>query len=346
MTTVNTVLGSVAADSLGVTYMHEHIFVVNPEMQYYWPGYQGWDEDRYVEKGRAALKKLHEEHGVDTVLDPTVAGLGRNIRAVAKALEGTGLNVVAATGWYLYSELPFTFYPKDFKQKIAELEMLFTRDFEEGLEGTPIKPGVIKCYTGQQGATPDIEASLRASARTHLKTGLSITTHTDYSNQGGLLQQAIFREEGVDMEAVVIGHCNQSDDIGYMEKLIEAGSLIGFDRCGLESPVAPQETQLDNLAELCQRGYSKRVVLSHDDMIFIDLMPPGTREKIMSHYPYGRIQAELLPGLRDRGVTEEQINDMLVEAPRAFFSRAGSQDRQSGPTPSLSANVEGCAERR
>jgi phosphotriesterase-related protein len=310
--------------------MHEHIFVVNPELQYYWPGCKGWDEEEFVDKARTALKKLHEESGVNTVLDPTVPGLGRNIRAVARALEGTGLNVIAATGWYIYNELPFTLTIKDRDTKIAELEAYFLRDFEEGLEGTSIRPGVIKCSTDKLGVTPDVEALLRATARTHLKTGLPITTHTDYTNEGGLLQQQIFKEEGVDMEAVVIGHCNQSDDLGYMEKLIDAGSLIGFDRCGMESPVAPLEKQLDNLAELCRRGYSKRVVLSHDRMVYQDLMPSEMLERMWHGDlldPYNRIQGETLPGLRARGVTEEQINDMLVEAPRGFFSRTTNGGR-------------------
>src|ERR1700678_1730740 len=125
MATVNTVTGPIDSNDLGTTYMHEHIFIVNPEMQYHWPGYGGWDEDEAVEKGRVTLKALKEVHGVDTVLDPTVAGLGRNIRAVARAVEGTGLNVVAAAGWYTYDVLPFTFFGKDVAGKTAELERLF-----------------------------------------------------------------------------------------------------------------------------------------------------------------------------------------------------------------------------
>lgn len=323
MVRVNTVLGQVDSDQLGTTYMHEHIFVVSPEMQYYWPGYQGWDEEVAVEKGRAALRKLHEEAGVDTILDPTVAGLGRNIRAVARAVEGTGLNVVVATGWYVYNELPFTFFMKDPDAKIAELEMLFTRDFEEGLEGTSIKPGVIKCSTDVKGVTPDVEALLRASARVHLKTGLPITTHSDYSNEGGQLQVEIFQQEGVNMGAVVIGHCNQAGDLAYLERLIESGAFIGFDRCGIESPAAPLEAQMDNLAELCRRGYADRIVLSHDDMLFLDLMPSELLEQLIPHYPYGYVRAEMLPGIRERGVGEEQIETMLVENPRRYFSQSG-----------------------
>jgi phosphotriesterase-related protein len=320
---VNTVAGAVSSEELGLTYMHEHIFCVSPEMQYHWPGYQGWNEDEAVAQGREALRALREEHGVDTIVDPTVPGLGRNIPAVARAVEGTGVNVVVATGWYIMGELPFTFFGKDMDGKIAELVRLFTHDVEVGLDGTDIKPGVIKCSTDRQGVTPDIEALLRAAARTHLATGLPITTHSEFSNESGLMQQRIFAEEGVDLGAVVIGHCNQSNDLGYLERLIENGSFLGFDRCGIESPVAPLETQIDNLAELCRRGYADRIVLSHDNLVFLDVMPVDVVATFMADFPYGHIDARVLPGLRERGVGEDAITTMLVENPRSYFSRTG-----------------------
>jgi phosphotriesterase-related protein len=277
---VNTVAGPLDAGHLGFTYMHEHVFCVNPEVQYYWPGYQAWDEDAQVARARQALRRLHDEYGVDSILDATVGGLGRNIRAVHRATEGTGVNVIASTGWYCMGELPFTFYILDHDKKIAELTRLFVQDIRHGLEGTAIKPGAIKCSTDLQGVTPDIDVLLRASARAHLETGCPITTHSEFSNHSGLMQQEIFLEEGVDMNAVVIGHVNQSNDLDYMERLIENGSYIGFDRCGIESKVAPDETQIDNLAELCHRGYASRVVLAHDHPIFLDMMTQHELEKI------------------------------------------------------------------
>lgn len=319
---VNTVAGRVDAGRLGVTYMHEHVFCVNAEVQHCWPGYQDWDEDVQVARARQALRKLHDEYDVDSILDATVGGLGRNIRAVHRAAEGTGINVIASTGWYTMGELPFTFYLLEREKKITEFTRLFVQDIRHGLEGTTIKPGAIKCATDLQGVTSDIDVLLRASARAHLETGAPITTHSEFSNRSGLMQQEIFLEEGVDMNAVVIGHVNQSNDLDYMERLIENGSYIGFDRCGIESEVAPDETQIDNLAELCQRGYANRVVLAHDHPIFLDMMTQHELEEFSTvHYPYGHIHNATIPGLRARGVTDDQIRTMLVENPRAYFSR-------------------------
>lgn len=289
MATVTTMSGEIDINELGVTYMHEHIFIISPEMQHYWPGYQGWIEDEQVELAQKTLRTLHESYGVQTILDPTVPGLGRNIRAMARAIEGIGLNVIAATGWYTYTELPFAFHFKDMEGRTAELLRLFIKDIDEGLEGTSIKPGVIKCTTDSNGVTPDIEAILRASARAHLKTGLPITTHSDYPKKTGLMQQEIFRQEGVDMGAVVIGHCNESNDLDYLEQLIANGTYIGFDRCGMERPQTTNDWQVKNLVELCRRGYADRIVLSHDHVVFQDLIPHDHLVNSLSGYPYGHI---------------------------------------------------------
>lgn len=321
MASVNTVSGPINSDDLGLTYMHEHVFCVSPEMQFHWPGWHGWDEDEAVARARVELRRLHDEHRVDTILDPTVPGIGRNIPAVARAVEGTGLNAIVATGWFVTNELPFAFVMMDLEGRIAELERLFTRDFEVGLDGSDVKPGVIKCSTDRVGLTPDVEALLRAAARTHVSTGLPITTHTEFSSESGLIQQEIFKQEGVDMGAVVIGHCNQSNDLGYIERLIDDGSFVGFDRCGVESAVAPLETQLDNLAELCRRGYADRVILSHDNVLFLDVMPDGSMDSLVPDYPYGHIDARVRPGLRARGVSDADVSTMLVDNPRTYFGR-------------------------
>jgi phosphotriesterase-related protein len=321
MTKVMTVAGPVDVEDLGITYMHEHIFLVSPEVQHYWPGAQGWNEEVMVARAREALTVLHRDYGVQTILDPTVPGLGRNIRAVRAAAEGTGLNVIAATGWYTYRDLPFALFAFDPTEKSTTLERLFLRDIEYGLEGTDVRPGVIKCAIDQYGLTPDIEVTLRAAARAHVASGLPITTHTDPSIRGGLIQQDIFADEGVDLEAVVIGHCNWSADLSYLEQLIDNGSYIGFDRCGMAGPEVDLAAQLDNLVELCARGYATRIVLSHDQGVYVPMIPDWILDMIPDGR-YGYLHSSLLPALRRRGVGEAEIQSMLVENPRAYFSRS------------------------
>jgi phosphotriesterase-related protein len=320
MDTVQTLTGSVDVGDLGLTYMHEHVFVMSPEMQAAWPGYNGWDEPREIEVARGKLTRLREQRGCRTIVDPTVAGLGRNVRAVARAAEGTGLQVIVATGIYVFGDLPLAFSLKTPKDKTAKLIELFLSDIEHGIEGTGIKPGILKCCTDERGLTPDVELVLRAIARVHRQTGLPIVTHTHSATRRGLDQIRVFEEEGVDMSRVVLGHCNESGDIEYLEQLLASGAYVGFDRCGKISPTADRERQTEILAELLRRGHQNRIVLSHDHISFLDWFEPGQLKEMPDFWPYGYIQDHLLPGLLARGVTQEQIDRMLVANPRAYFS--------------------------
>lgn len=320
MATVETIEGPVDVANLGLTYMHEHVFVTSPELQAHWPGYNGWDEEREIEVARRKLRRLHEDRGCRTIVDPTVAGLGRNVRAVARAAEGTGLRVVVATGFYVFGDLPLAFSLKTPEDRMAKLIDLFLSDIEHGIEGTGIKPGVLKCCTDVKGLTPDVELVLRAVARVHRQTGLPIITHTHSATRRGLDQIKVFEEEGVDMRRVVLGHCNESGDLDYLEQLLDSGAYIAFDRSGKISPTADRERQMDVLAELITRGRADQLVLSHDHTSFLDWFEPGQLGEMPDFWPYGYIQDHLLPGLRARGIGQEPIDRMLIDNPRTYFS--------------------------
>ena len=112
---------------------------------------------------------------------------------------------------------------------------MFVGDITEGIAGTGIKAAILKCATDEPGVTPGVERVLRAVAQAHRQTGVPISTHTHAATRRGLEQQRIFAEEGVDLSRVVIGHCGDTTDIGYLEELIGNGSYIGMDRFGLDT---------------------------------------------------------------------------------------------------------------
>jgi phosphotriesterase-related protein len=120
----------------------------------------------------------------------------------------------------------------------------------------------------------------------------------------------------------MIGHSNETTDLGYLEAIIDAGSYLGWDRCGLHLTV-PLDTQLDTLAKLCERGYADRVMLSHDKASFMDWFANAELEFAVPDWHFGYIHGGVLPGLRERGVTDEQIEQMLVRNPCAFFQGPG-----------------------
>jgi phosphotriesterase-related protein len=328
--TVPTTAGEVDVEDLGVVLMHEHVFIRTEPLQWGWPGFGGWDEENEVAAARKRLGLL-KRAGVDTILDMTVPGLGRDPALVARAVDGTGLNVMCATGYYTYDDLPFPFHYRG-PGKLLDaddhvLESLFERDVTVGIGDTGIRAAVLKVVTDQQGMTEDVERLTRAIANVHMRTGRVICTHAHAQTQRGLEQQRIFSEHGVDLGRVVIGHSNETTDLDYLRRLIDNGSYVGWDRCGLDV-IVPLADQLDTLAELCQRGYASRLMLSHDKASFTDWFPASETDAFLPSWQYTYINNGVLPGLRDRGVADDQIEQILVRNPRDFFAQADAYTRR------------------
>ena len=166
--------------------------------------------------------------------------------------------------------------------------------------------------------TPVIENILRASARAQKATGVPISTHTWAAGRSGEAQQAIFAQEGVDLSRVIIGHSGDSDDLGYLRGLMERGSTIGMDRFGLEHYL-PTAKRVEVLARLCAEGYAGKMVLSHDANCWSDMLSEDDKRRTRPRWHYNHIADDILPALRKAGVTEEQIEQMLVRNPRAIF---------------------------
>ena len=244
---------------------------------------------------------------------------------MTRAAEGTGLRVMFATGYYTLDRLPFPFQfrgPGKFLDDDDRLlESLFERDVTKGIGDTGIRAAVLKLVTDDKGMTPDVTRLARGRER-HVRTGTVICTHANAATRRGLDQQRIFAERGVDLGQVVIGHSNETTDLDYLEQIIDDGSYVGWDRCG-QRWTCRSTTQLDTLAELCYRGNASRVMLSHDKASFMDCWTSAEIDKVMPDWQYTYIHG-VLPGLRDRGVPEEEIEQMLVRNPREFFGRSGA----------------------
>jgi phosphotriesterase-related protein len=246
--------------------------------------------------------------------------------------------VMFATGYYTYDNLPFPFHYRG-PQKMLDgddrlLESLFEKDVTEGIGHTGIRAAVLKVATDAQGMTEDVERLTRAIANVHTRTGTVICTHTHAQTQRGLDQQRIFKEHGVDLGRVMIGHSNETTDLDYLEKVIENGSYVGWDRCGLDITV-PLEAQLDTLAELCRRGYAERLMLSHDKASFMDWFSDAEIDAAVPNWHYAYIHNGVLPGLRDRGVSDDQIEQILMRNPRDFFA----QQDKGAPGAATTAEV-------
>lgn len=324
MPTIETATGPIDSATLGRVLMHEHVFIISPEMQNNVP--EDWgDEDARMDDAARRLTEL-KEGGIDAILDPTALGLGRYIPRIATLAARIDLKILVATGIYTFNELPHYWgrrVPGSGPHGSDPMVNLFVRDITEGIAGTGIKAAVIKCATDRPGVTPDVERVLRACAEAHRATGTPITTHTHAASRRGLEQQEIFRSEGVDLSRVVIGHSGDTDDLGYLEELIANGSILGMDRFGIDGYLTT-EKRVAVIAELCRRGYADRMVLSHDASCYLDWIPGEIPPSAMPHWHYLHISRDVIPALLEAGVTQAQIDTMLTDTPRRFLENAGA----------------------
>jgi len=154
-------------------------------------------------------------------------------------------------------------------------------------------------------------------ARAHRETGTPITTHTPTPPEPwGLEQQRVFHEEGVDLGRVVIGHSGGTVNTDYHLELIDNGSYLGFDHFGL--PGITLAERVDAVARLCARGYAERIVLSHDAMCHTDWFPRAVQDA-MEEWRWTYLSDEVLPVMRERGISEGDIATMLVDNPRRIL---------------------------
>ncbi len=154
---VETARGPVDVGALGTTLMHEHIFILSPEVQQNFT--VEWDEEREVYDAAERLNQL-KTAGIDTLVDLTVLGLGRYIPRIQRVAARTSLNIVVATGLYTYDELPLFFHVRGPGTVLGGPEVLtdlFVRDITEGILDTGVKAAILKCATDEKGITPGVE---------------------------------------------------------------------------------------------------------------------------------------------------------------------------------------------
>jgi phosphotriesterase-related protein len=317
MTSVNTVGGTIESSQLGATLMHEHVFVLSPEIE---KTAAEWDEEAAQATAVQRLQELADS-GVDTIVDLTVIGLGRFIpRIQAVADRVPDLHIVVATGVYTYNDVPMYFHfqgPGTILGGAEPMTDLFIREIQDGIGESGVRAGILKCATDNPGITPGVERVLRAVAAAHRATGTPITTHTPTPPQPwGLEQQRIFREEGVDLSQVVIGHSGGTLDTEYHEALLANGSYLGFDHFGIGTFTVAE--RVESVKVLCDRGHADRIVLSHDAMCHVDWFPPYV-PAAWKDWRWTHIPQDVLPEMRRAGISEDDITTMMVDNPRRIL---------------------------
>jgi phosphotriesterase-related protein len=320
VTTIPTATGEVDSSDLGFTLMHEHVFLIDPAMRHALPG---WVDVEEAVKLAVIQAEAAKAKGVTTLVDLTPIHLGRDVEIIRRVAEASGLNIVVSTGFYTV-EGPWmlTWQPDRLVEYLLP-------EITEGIQGTGIRAGMIKCAT-DHSMSPVNEVLLRTAARLHRRTGVPISTHSDVWAGTGKTQQEVFAEEGVDLSRVVIGHCGDSADLEYLRNIMDRGSFLGMDRFGLDGLAfgdvrfPTREARVKTVADLCRLGYAEKLVLSHDyspiqQADVYEWLPREAVKEFLPNWSWCSISDDVLPALKEEGVSESDIHTMTVGNPRRVF---------------------------
>lgn len=318
---INTVTGVTTAAGLGRTLMHEHLMI----------GYPGWESDT-LRPGAGRKEMLSvccdrieelKSHGVSSMLDPCPNDLGRDVEFMAEVAARASFTIICATGLYKEDQggAAYWKFRADFGGGAESIAEMYIKELTEGIGPTGIKAGIIKVATGSPAISDYESMLLEAAAMAARETGAPITTHTD----NGLLgdeQQKILVAAGLPASRIIIGHSCGSADTSYHLGILEGGSYLGFDRFGLEV-LQPDDLRVASLLKLLEAGHGHRIVVSHDSVWCWRGEPvpdPKILETISESWNPCHFFNNIIPSLKDGGASDQQIEALLVDNPRRFFS--------------------------
>lgn len=320
---VNTVLGPVKPDLLGITSMHEHLLL----------GMPGWEYDAsftYDREAVAALciKKVNEakRYGLSTIVDATPMDLCRDVELFKMVQEATGVNIICSSGLYTATDGNSCFWKllaayRGYDEALNRLVYTYTKEVTEGIGDTGVRSGVIKVATGKEIA-PIEEISMHAAALTQQRTGIPIISHTAAPAMGKPTAEMLLKK-GADPSRTMIGHMCDTNDPQPIIDCLELGFYIGLDRFGLTMSISDEE-KCRVLAALIDKGYINKLLLGHDCQIFnqvTDLIPEAMLAKMPDWNLCGLFKS-IIPHMKEMGITEEHLHTLLVENPKRFFEGA------------------------
>jgi phosphotriesterase-related protein len=318
---INTVTGQITAQQLGLTLVHEHLLI----------GFPGWQMDtlypfRREEALARAVDALTElrAFGVRSFVDPCPSDLGRDVEFMAEVAQRSGMQIICAAGAYKEDQgNTYTFGAMSAEQ-ICEI---YVRELTEGIGLTGIRAGLLKVATGTPAITAYEHKLLLAAGQAAVQTGCSVLTHTDHASLG-VEQIAVLTGVGVPAHRILVGHSDGRADHAYHVCLAERQAYVGFDRFGIESFVSDQ-LRIEGVLKLIEAGYLRSLCLSQDATCGAWLgrpsfdgkrvVSPERLRQAMPSWEVTHLFKRILPRMAELGVTQAQIDTMLVDNPARFF---------------------------
>jgi predicted metal-dependent phosphotriesterase family hydrolase len=301
-----TVRGEVPAAQLGATLPHEHILL----------DFVGADQisrDRYNQDVvfDSVLAKVQQakDLGCDTLVECTPKWIGRDVILLRRLSRATDLQIITNTGCYGAGRNKFL--PRHvFTDSIVQLSGHWITEWFDGIDETGVRPGFIKIGV-DAGRLSDIHRKLvRAAARTHLQTGLTIAAHSG-DGVAALDELATLREEGVAGNAFIWVHAQNESDEDSQFRAAELGAWVEFDH------VSPKDLakHLAMVQAMKARGFLNHVLVSHDAGWYEVGKPDGGEFRT-----FDTLFTDFIPALKNGGFTDEEVRQLLVDNPREAFA--------------------------
>jgi phosphotriesterase-related protein len=305
---LQTVNGPVPIERLGLILPHEHLFtdLRGPLV----PGYARADP-KVVGQVMAPYLAAAHKAGVTALVECSTVGVGRNVAVLQHLASITPIHIVAPTGVYREAYVP----PRLQALSARELAREWTRDLNEGIDGTPVRAGFIKVCASDDGPTPLEERILQAAALTSQQTGAAIASHTA-SGAIARRQIEILASAGLDLRRFIWVHAMLEPDPARHIEAARQGVYVEFDAIG--AGWASQSDMLDFTLALLEAGHAEQILLSHDAGWYDPSQPDGQPED-GGIRGYTALTADFLPALRARGVTDELLHLLTVTNPARAF---------------------------
>ncbi len=284
--------------------MHEHVACLSSDLSNAFPG-EWLDKRELCELATDALAAAKERFGLGIFVDGTPCDLGRDAELLRQVSIKSGVHIVASSGLYYFPSMISV------ERSADDLYALLKREIDGGLDGTDVKPGILKCAIDAGGMTVDTQKRIAAIVRIQAETGLPLYAHCAHTDNTAFELIDLIKECGGNPAKIVIGHASRRLDIDYIESLLDKGVYICIDQsyAGSEQQVAQV------VRKLCQDGYERKLLFSHDKSVRNEFMPNFRSEGEMSvestlkrlSYFYDR----LIPELKRLGFTDDQCNLFL-----------------------------------
>lgn len=341
---VQTVLGLIEPEAVGVASGHEHIlsdmsaYYLEPEAaadrhrvrqplsleNLAWARahrFSNLDNMRLNDRDLAAAEVLRfKKAGGDTIVEMSPRGMCRDPEGLACVARATGVNIVMGSGYYLGIS-----HPADMDQRSeTQIADEIVGEIFQGADGTGVKPGMIGEIGCTKPLSPNEGKVLRAAAEAQSRTGAPMDIHPGFDDSSALRIVDILREAGASLRHTMISHMEVFDyTLETRLKLLEAGCYIGYDNFGnLGYPhlylgrvvnLTTDLSRIKDIKELIGMGFVDQILLGQD-VVFKDSL------STYGGYGYAHLLDNVVPLMRDMGIDERHISAMLVDNPRRFLT--------------------------